>query len=126
MPLASVVSAAAYIWLAASRAGSLKVLLTTAAGRTAGRGYLAAAALTIGIIPYTIAFMRKTNNKLIELKERFDKEEVEGKAGADEEGEVSVQWATGAKYLVDLWGLLNLGRTTLLVAGSVIGLASTL
>ncbi|KAL2180186.1 uncharacterized protein P884DRAFT_255175 [Thermothelomyces heterothallicus CBS 202.75] len=48
---------------------------------------------------------------------------AEGPAG---EEEVVVVEEESAKRLVDWWGVLNLGRGVLLLAGSICGLAATL
>ncbi|GAB1310169.1 Noranthrone monooxygenase [Madurella fahalii] len=106
MPLAAVASAAAYAWLA----------LRTPGAR--GRGFLAAAALTAGIVPYTWAFMLGVNRRLAEKEKEIG-------ALAREDKEVAVEEERSAKGLVDWWGVLNLGRAGMLIAGSVCGLVAT-
>lgn len=85
-----------------------------------GRGgwFLAAGALTVGIVPYTLAVMMGTNRRLKAKADEF------GAMGKGEE--VSVREVDEAKALVDWWGVLNLGRTVMLVAGSVCGLVASL
>jgi len=77
------------------------------------RGYLAAAALAAGIVPYTLLLMRATNNALLGAAQRADAE------GA-KEADVAVQAAT-ARQLVDDWATLNLGRALLLSAAALVG-----
>ena len=78
-------------------------------------GYLAAGALTIGIIPYTLLVMLPTNKKLLEKVD-----ETKALTVKDEVVEVGLGNETAHK-LVDSWGMLNLGRAVLLTAGSLVG-----
>ena len=110
MPLTAATAAATYFWLAAK----------SPVAQT--RGYLAAGLLTVGIVPYTLAFMMPTNRRLHAADKRFNG--VEAKAKGEEE--VGAEEAEGFKALVDWWGVLNLGRAVLLMAGSACGLATTL
>ncbi len=119
MPLTSTVAAAAYFWLGLR------------SGLASGRLYLTAGALTIGIVPYTLAAILPTNKKLFALEERAGlgaqaaagvSVAVEGKG----KEVVTVEEERGAKGLVDWWGVLNLGRAGLLLGGAVCGLVATL
>jgi hypothetical protein len=78
-------------------------------------GYLAAGALTIGIIPYTVLVMLPTNKKLLAKVE-----ETKALTVKDEVVEIGLGNETAHK-LVDSWGVLNLGRAVLLTAGSLVG-----
>jgi hypothetical protein len=77
------------------------------------RGYLAAAALAGGIVPYTLLLMRGTNNALMGAAQRAD---AEGAKWPD----VGVQAAT-ARQLLDDWATLNLGRALMLSAAALVG-----
>lgn len=110
MPLAAVATGAAYAWLA---------LRAPAPGGPRARALLtAAAALTAGIVPYTWACMLGVNKRLVEK---------EGAVAALEKGgeELAAEDVASAKGLVDLWGMLNLGRAAMLIAGTACGLAAT-
>ncbi|KAK3903774.1 hypothetical protein C8A05DRAFT_43055 [Staphylotrichum tortipilum] len=109
VPAAAATSAAAYLWLGLCGSGG-----------KGGRLYLAASALTVGIVPYTVGIMLGTNGKLKALEERV------GVKAVREKGEVALEEEQGAKRLVDWWGVLNLGRAGLLIAGTVCGLVATL
>lgn len=80
--------------------------------------YLLVAALNVAVIPYTIIFMSSTNNKLLALEER----EKVGNLELDKDGEARVAITSETVHsLVDWWGMLNLGRSVLCVAGTVVG-----
>ncbi|KAK4042211.1 hypothetical protein C8A01DRAFT_14164 [Parachaetomium inaequale] len=113
VPFAAVAAAAGYIYLG---------LRTPGLGLCRSRLYLAAAALTVGIAPYTQLVMGGTNGELKRLEQRaaVEAEMVELPA------EVIAEEERGAKALVDWWGVLNLGRTGLLVGGAVCALVATL
>ncbi len=113
VPFAAATSAAAYLWLG-----------LVGAGHKGGRLYLVASALTVGIVPYTVGVMFGTNGRLKGLEGRYGVDAVVRAAG--KEREVGVEEEEGAKRLVDWWGVLNLGRAGLLVAGTVCGLVATL
>lgn len=73
------------------------------------KGYLGAAATVVGIIPFTLIFMKSTNDALI----------TASKGGASFNTiEVS--------ELVSRWGLLNLTRSFLPLTGAVTGLVTLL
>jgi hypothetical protein len=78
----------------------------------------AAAALCLAVIPWTKLFMTKQlNEKILALADR-----AEGAAVAkDEEGAVfTAQEERSAKWLVDQWGVYNLGRVVPMgVAGAL-------
>ena len=73
------------------------------------KGFVVAAALTVGIVPYTLLTMLPTNAALDAI--------VDGSRSAAQE-EVSM--------LVGRWGVLNLGRSLFPLAGAVAGLITFL
>jgi hypothetical protein len=87
------------------------------AGNGAGYSYLASGVLSVGIIPFTFAVLRPTNNKL-EAKE----EETRMLEKTDEVVEIGLADGETAKVLVDRWGVQNLGRVGMLIAASVVGI----
>ncbi|KAK5657127.1 hypothetical protein OQA88_3655 [Cercophora sp. LCS_1] len=76
-----------------------------------GKAYLAAGVLTLGIMPYTKVVMMGTNDRI----EARAKDVV-----AESEEKVWVK-DVGSRWLVDHWGVLNLGRAGMLVVGAVLG-----
>jgi len=78
-------------------------------------GYLIAGALSVSIVPYTLAVMLPTNKKLLA---KVDDMKMLGIK--DEVVEVGLGNETAHK-LVDYWGVLNLGRAVLLIVGSLVG-----
>jgi hypothetical protein len=96
LPAGTVVAATSLLYLAYD---------SRAAGTTAWRGYVTAAVLALGIVPYTLAVMMGTNNVLL------------GKAEEEEE-KVEAQ-AASVKQLVDRWAMMNLGRSLLLASAAV-------
>jgi len=83
-------------------------------------GYLVAGLLTVGIVPYTVAFMQSTNRKLIERNEEM------GALGAED---TVVEVGLGnesAHALVDWWGVLNLGRGAMLSVAGILGVWTAL
>ncbi|KAK4129229.1 hypothetical protein N657DRAFT_676887 [Parathielavia appendiculata] len=126
MPLTGAVSAAAYFWLGLrglrAPGGAIVVAGDGLSGLSRARLLLAAGALSVGIVPYTILVMSGTNGKLKALRERVGGAAV--KKGA--ERELVAEEERSAKWLVDHWGMLNLGRAGLLIAGTVCGLVATL
>ncbi|OBT39071.1 hypothetical protein VE00_09913 [Pseudogymnoascus sp. WSF 3629] len=96
LPAGTVVAATSLLYLAYD---------SRAAGTTAWRGYVTAAVLALGIVPYTLAVMMGTNNVLL------------GKAEEEEE-KVEAQ-AASVKQLVDQWAMMNLGRSLLLASAAV-------
>lgn len=74
-----------------------------------------AGALAIGIVPYTLLFIKGTNIKLLEKVE-----ETKSLGKLEEVTEVGLG-NQSAHALVDWWGMLNLGRGMLVVASGVLG-----
>ncbi|KAK3309664.1 uncharacterized protein B0T15DRAFT_488377 [Chaetomium strumarium] len=111
MPFATAVTAAAYVWLG---------LKTPGIPLARSRMYLAAAGLTVGIIPYTVAFMGGTNGRLKEMEKEANSVQANVPSPEVRAEERS------AKALVDWWGMLNLGRAAMLISGAVCGLVATL
>lgn len=68
------------------------------------------------MVPYTVVFMKGTNDKLL-MKE----EETRGLNMMGEVEEKGVKKGESAHELVDWWGVLNLGRSAFLIAGAVVG-----
>ncbi|KAK4238115.1 hypothetical protein C8A03DRAFT_15409 [Achaetomium macrosporum] len=112
VPFATAVTAAAYVWLG---------LKTPGITLFRSRLYLAAAGLTVGIVPYTIAFMGGTNGRLKEMQKEANAVQLELPSP-----EVRAEEEKSAKALVDWWGVLNLGRAVMLISGAVCGLVATL
>jgi len=77
--------------------------------------YVVAGLLGVGIVPYTIGFMGKTNRKLHGKAEQTKSFNV-----TDEFVEAGVQQET-AHWLIDHWAILNLGRAVLLLASAGLG-----
>ncbi|KAL2125256.1 hypothetical protein VTJ04DRAFT_1621 [Mycothermus thermophilus] len=132
VPFAGLLSAASYVYLALGHKSSLSTAQT--------RAYLAAAVLSVSIAPYTKLVMRRTNGRLMELAEKAEREgtvsaivstaaaaavEAADDAGKGE-GVVEVEAVRSIKGLVDHWGVLNLGRTALLLAGTMCGFVATI
>ncbi len=74
------------------------------------RGFAVAALLTIGIAPFTLIAMAPTNNTLIGVAN----------------GAITSVGDEAARQLVEKWGGLNLTRSLLPLAGSIVGLWSLL
>ncbi|KAL1844365.1 hypothetical protein VTJ49DRAFT_44 [Mycothermus thermophilus] len=124
MPFLVLGSAASYLYLSLGSRYFHPHLLTL----SQTRAYLAAAALTLGIVPYTRLVMAGTNGQIAKLEESSGLAAVSltGKAEVAAEAEVEAQRERNAKGLVDWWGVLNLGRTGFLMAGAVCGLVATI
>ncbi|KAK0669360.1 hypothetical protein QBC41DRAFT_320101 [Cercophora samala] len=103
MPPLSILSAIGFFYLAA-KSPAHRNLWTTAGG------------LSVGVIPYTLALMMGTNNALL-------KREADLTARVKTSGAVVVSESEekGAKELVDWWGVLNLGRTGMLLGAVGLG-----
>lgn len=82
--------------------------------------YLASALLAIGIVPYTVLFLRATNEKLLKREE-----ETRSFGPADTIVEVGLG-GESAHQLVDRWASLNLGRALMLVVSTALGTWSAL
>ncbi|KAM7194266.1 protein of unknown function (DUF1772) domain containing protein [Naviculisporaceae sp. PSN 640] len=105
-------------------------------GPRLGKIYLLAGLLTLGIVPYTRLVMWGTNLELMKKGREMNgasfgvassKGKGKGKGKEVEEGEsiaITEEQERGAKYLVDHWGLLNLGRAALVGAAAVLGLGA--
>lgn len=77
-------------------------------------GYLAAAALTMGIAPYTMFVMLPTNMQLIKMNEKGSEK------AAKEDGDAKVD------ALLNKFGWLNISRASLTGAGGLVGLWTAL
>lgn len=101
---AAVASSLAYLAWSVRQGGPL--YKTTVYSRS--RLYIAAAALTIGIVPYTFIFMAGTNNTLLK--------KAESTSDADKE----------VPALVERWNSLNLGRSVFPLAGAICAVVATI
>lgn len=70
--------------------------------------YIAAAALTVGIVPYTLIFMTGTNSALMK--------KAESTSDADKE----------VPDLIERWNSLNLGRSVFPLAGAICAVVATI
>ncbi|KAK3984369.1 hypothetical protein QBC44DRAFT_375279 [Cladorrhinum sp. PSN332] len=98
MPVLSALAALGY-WYLAAKTKSPKL-------------FGAAGALSVGIVPYTYVCMMKTNLELV----KREREVNESQATLTEAVEKSSKW------LVDSWGMLNLGRAGMMILGFGLGL----
>ncbi|KAL1956732.1 hypothetical protein VTO42DRAFT_6882 [Malbranchea cinnamomea] len=117
MPFISLVAGAAYTYAA----HSFRKL--PARDVTTSNMYLIAAALSIGIIPYTLVVMQPTNKRLMGRAEQAD---VEGPTArekvdirASKEDTVVINW-------LKTWRTLNFVRALLPFSASLLGVSATL
>lgn len=119
------------------------------AGRTllgvgAGGSYALAGLLCVSIMPYTWAVQMPTNRRIYDKMAEMGMDEAgemrglaggagpswvlaEAAAGAAAAlADVSAEKEQSAKYLVDHWGLLNLGRAAMIAAAGLVGLSASL
>lgn len=89
---------------------------TFRASTTKARLYLLSAALSLGPVPYTRFFMRETEDIL--------EEKAAVMIVVDEPAEVLLRREETTKYLVDHWGVLNLGRVAMVGAAGLAGLVA--
>lgn len=97
--------------------------------RARGLGlYLSAGALCLAVTPYTWAFVLPLNRRILRKAEEM--RGLEGKGteevdamGLEEEGVGPKE--EGAKWLVDQWGVWNLGRGVAWGLAAMLGLAAT-
>lgn len=88
------------------------------------RTFLAAGLLCLGVLPYTRVFIVPTNRKILRKAEEMKgMKAVEG-VEVEEEG-VGPLGEESAKWLVDHWGMLNLGRGVAWAVAGMLGLAAT-
>lgn len=77
--------------------------------------FITAGLLAAAQVPYTILFMRATNNRLM------NKElETRSLGPGAKTSEVGLMKGESAHELADWWGILNLGRSTFLTAGLLV------
>lgn len=79
-----------------------------ALGLRNGRLFWVAAALTVGIVPYTLILMKSTNDKLHRFAKKAEKEEL----STYEIGE--------SEQLLKRWGTLNAVRSLLPLTGAIL------
>ncbi|KAK0657262.1 hypothetical protein B0T16DRAFT_488435 [Cercophora newfieldiana] len=128
MPPPAIAAGAAYMYLATRRGLANSRMYA----------YIAAAVLTVGIVPYTFGVMGRVN-RMLEGRERTVRKlelELEGgegvvvtaeeRKGLEEEGAWVKGEVEGSRYLVDRWGMLNLGRAVMLGVGAVVGFVATI
>lgn len=108
----------AYLGYAARGTGTVgsSALIRSQNASTTSNLYYLAAALTVGIAPFTLGVMWPTNTK---LKEFAQKEYVAGAEG-DEKEAVEVQG------LLKKWSCLNAVRGALPLVGAAVGAAAAL
>ncbi|KAH8598961.1 hypothetical protein B0O99DRAFT_683694 [Bisporella sp. PMI_857] len=106
IPTVALISALSYSYLAYSSSSSAS---SWSAKRTQ---YTIAGVLAVGLVPYTVLFMKGTNDKLFALIERISA--VGG-------NEIVVEGGETVHSLVDWWAVLNLGRCVLLASAGVLG-----
>lgn len=75
---------------------------------------LAASLLLPSIVPFTVAFMKPVNDKLIERMEMLASASLE-----DKTIEVGVREEETTKALIDRWATLNMVRAVPIVVGTV-------
>jgi len=114
-PPFAALSALSYFYLAYATSRLSSHIPITNAHRVRVWAYAVAGLLTVGIVPYTFAVMREVNGKLLRKVE-----ETSALGFKDEVVEVGLGEETAHK-LVDKWGMLNLGRAAMLMAGSLVG-----
>lgn len=114
MPFYAGVSAAIYGYLAwDSRAHFANSALVWTPFKSQWKGYVAAAALTVGIVPFTLLCMMRTVDVLMAKANEVDS--VKGK-----EKMVGTE-AASVQQLLDHWATLNLARALLLVGATAVG-----
>lgn len=104
--------------VAASTAAAF-LYLAYSARRTAPKSSVAlyygtAAILTLGIVPFTLAVMAPTNNKLVQYSDKGGKEALAQAQNADIDG------------LISRWTTLNAVRSLLPLVGGLVGLLASL
>jgi hypothetical protein len=99
----------------------LLMAYTFRAAGTKARLYLLSAALCLGPVPYTKWLMAPTETRL-EDKARQGVE----MSLTDEVAEIRMEREETVKYLVDHWGMLNLGRVAMVTGAGLVGLAASL
>ncbi|KAA8570364.1 hypothetical protein EYC84_002659 [Monilinia fructicola] len=119
-PVASLIPAGSYFFLAYKQTSKLKLKLFGAAG-----------ALAVGIIPYTLLFMLYTNSKLLGKVDEAqgvyanqsggDWDDVSSGSGRKHKKIFQGSRKKTAHELVDRWALLNLGRSAMMIASAAIG-----
>lgn len=91
---------------------------------------LAATVLVPAIVPFTLAFISPTNNKLIAKKDEFaslSQRSTQAKAGMPGGwDDVDVEGGETVHALIDRWALLNLARAALVAGGAFCTLLAAL
>ncbi|RAL16071.1 DUF1772 domain-containing protein [Aspergillus homomorphus CBS 101889] len=105
-PLIALSTASTFLYLAWGVRESTPLSLITA--RHSSKVYCAAAALVLGIVPFTLTFMKKTNDRLTQ----WARHESEWTADADAEVE-GLLWK---------WTWLNAARSLFPLLGGLVGL----
>lgn len=85
-------------------------------GSTTFKLNLAASILLPGIIPFTIAVMKPTNDKLFERVDSLSSASLE-----DKTIEAKLAQSETTHALLDKWATLNLARAVLIAAGTLCG-----
>lgn len=127
IPGLTILSSAGYFFLsyyqrtASSSVGGSTGLFKGIGGIGAAKIYALAGVIGLSVIPYTRLLMWGTNVALHNKEKETRALETEARRGE----EVSIEEEKSAKYLVDHWGLLNLGRAGLLGVAALLGLGVT-
>jgi hypothetical protein len=120
-PSIAAVCASTYTYLGyAARSSSLASSLTLSSRprTTTSNLYFLAAALTIGIAPFTVGVMMPVNNRLKAIATEAPVEVRDEKAQREEDEEV--------KGLLEKWNGLNAFRGVLPLVGAVVGVVAAL
>ncbi|PYH47016.1 DUF1772 domain-containing protein [Aspergillus saccharolyticus JOP 1030-1] len=107
-PSIGLCTAATFFYLAWSVRESTPLSLITA--RNSSQVYCLAGALTLGIVPFTIVFMKKTNDRLTQWAQHRAEEAWTAEADAEVEG------------LLWKWTWLNAVRSVFPLLGGLVGL----
>ncbi|TKW48899.1 hypothetical protein CTA1_5755 [Colletotrichum tanaceti] len=123
LPLPTVLCGVSYWYVAYATAAAADA--ASRGGRVPGGGdrsrlLAVAGALCFSIVPWTLVFLAGINRKLLAKVE-----ETRGIVGAVAVGLTQEEEEEGAKYLVDQWGLYNLGRSVAMGLGGALGLYAT-
>ncbi|PGG96508.1 hypothetical protein AJ80_09814 [Polytolypa hystricis UAMH7299] len=123
-PFIALASSAAYTYLAYAFREGTGVLHTEATAQ-ASNLYLVAALLSLGIVPFTLAVMKPTNDKLMERAAATDAgKEGKGKGVKGEELVASREDAEVRGWL-EKWCCLNCARACFPIAATLLAVSAT-
>lgn len=104
-PPIAILTASSLVFCGWSAGGSATSAANLRGGKTGARLFYVAAALTVAIVPFTVAFMGRTNEKLLGMEAREVLSQSEGREGVEALGR---------------WVALNAVRSLLPLAGAVV------